>query len=299
MPKQVKTEWLARRLLERPHTPAYDNDGLRIQISTIRAGNPHCVVSMRNSLFSGQQPTNVAFDIDIDIRSLRYEGGVWMTDSPQEIWQMYQALEKLAKMHEPRLLIGGLGLGVFSHLSTEYAGAIATTVERDERIINAVAPWSARNVVKADIYEFADEVEVGEYDAAFLDTWQSTGEYCWTTEVVPLRRKLAKKIKKVWCWQEEEMIGQVAMTGLQVMCMPLDRLPSTSVHQLVLRQKAEQAGIVDDSEDFYKNVARLAENQIARGILDRFLKNVGSRAWEAEFGQAWDQFVAGKMTCKS
>jgi hypothetical protein len=302
------SDWLANRLVQRPRTPVYDKDGLVITISKVPAGKPHCVISMRNAIFSGQRPTNISFDADVEIRSLQYEGGEWMTDTPQEIWQMYTALEELTQMHEPELLVGGLGLGVFSHLAAEYAGAIVTTVERDERIINAVSPWSARKVVKDDIYKFADKVEVGEYDAAFLDTWQRTGEYCWITEVVPLRRKLAPKIAKIWCWQEDEMIGQIRLNGTRVMCIPIDRIPASSIHYRVLRYAAEQTGLVDnepvvDEEASMMNMlekaGELEGNQAIRGIIDRFLTNAGSPAWEAEFGQTWDMYCTQHTECKN
>jgi hypothetical protein len=298
------TNWLAERLLQRPCTPAFEQDGLTLKIETIPAGVPHCVVSMRNALFCGQHPINVSFDADVEIRHLRYEAGEWMSDSPQEIWQMREALEELLSMdvgmaHEPELLVGGLGLGVFSHLASEYAGAIVTTVERDERIIRAVAPWATRKVIQDDIYQFADKIEIGEYDAAFLDTWQRTGEYCWITEVVPLRRKLVSKIKKLWCWQEAEMVGQIRMNGMRTMCIPLESFSPHDIHYRVLRYAAEQAGLVSNSHDDSDELTKLLEQAseledcgVARDLLNRFLINAGSPVWEAEFGQIWDRFVA-------
>jgi len=295
-------KWLANRILQRPRPPAGSYDGVDLTVEIVPAGQPHCVISMRNAIFCGESPVNIAFDEDVEIRSLRYEGGEWMTDTPQEVWQMRGALERIRKLDGPELLVGGLGLGVFSHLAAEYAGAIVTTVERDERIIKAVAPWSTRNVVHDDIYKFADEVKAGEYRIAFMDTWQSTGEHCWVTEVVPLRRKLAKTIPEVLCWQEMEMSGQIRNSGLHAMCYQDSKMPASNVHWRVLRQTAEKMGVAYDLkqsashleqlQQTIEEAARLASSAVATGILERFLLTPGSSVWEEEFGQAWDTYYA-------
>jgi hypothetical protein len=227
-----------------------------------------------------------------------------MSDSPQEVWQMHDPLERLREMDEPELLVGGLGLGVFSHLAAEYAGAITTTIERDPRVIRAVGRHvAARCLVLGDIYEYAREVQPGEFNAAFLDTWQSTGEHCWVTEVVPLRRLLAQKIPEIWCWNEPEMHGQIRLSAGRAMCVPLTSIPESSVHWRVLREAAERAGLVDplaamprDSNArqmwTYDAAARLLQDPRAHGLIERLLCEPGSPAWEAEFGASWDAAAA-------
>lgn len=297
-PEEVDTQWLADRMLQRPTTPPFEDGGVKLTIEKIPAGTPHQVVSLRNAIFMGQKPTSVAFDVPFWIRHLGYEGGEWMADSCQEIWQMHEPLERLREMDEPELLVGGLGLGVFSHLADQYAGAIVTTIERDERIIKWVAPHTARLVLRGDIYEHARQIKDDDYDAAFLDTWQRTGEYAWIREVVPLRRLLAGKIpaENIWCWNEDEMTGQVRLSGLRAMCVPLQNLPASSTHWRVLRAKAEQVGIaptVDYSGDDRMHRVLEAADQLHRDpvafqILEKLLRHAGSPEWEAEYGQLWD-----------
>ena len=298
---EVDTDWLGNMMVARPRTPAGENGGVKITIEWIDAEKPHTVVSLRNALFMGDAPCTCAFDLPLQIRHLGYEGGEWMADTCQEIWQMHEPLERLAEMDEPSLLVGGLGLGVFTHLATEYAGAIATTVEKDERVIALVAKHAARRVLHTDIYEHAREIGPGEYDFAFLDTWQRTGEYAWVREVVPLRRIIGDKIPEILCWNEQEMIGQVQLSGLRAMCVPAQSIPATSTHWAVLREKAEQAGITPtemggtEGERMSRVLAQAAmlnEEPAAHGILARFVTEPGSPQWEREFGESWDRHEA-------
>lgn len=290
-------EWLVDRLSQRPLTPAGEYDGVAIKINTVPAGKKHCIVSLRNAIFTGQRPLEMSFDSDVDIRHLSYEGGEWMADTPQEIWQMYHPLESIHS--SDKVLVGGLGLGVFSHLVAEYVGADVTTVEKDQRILSAVGPWISGITVHDDIYQFADKVREGEFDLAFLDTWQSTGEHCWMTEVVPLRRKLGDKIPTIMCWQEDEMGGQIRLGALHQLAVPDHRQVPSNLHYRVLRRVADKLGITTNKRlprDSVKSMnAIMAVSAEISGIpetndlIDRFLDNPGSPDWEEEFGGHWDE----------
>lgn len=288
------SEWIAQVIPLRPKTPTVVDGDLSISIEVVPAGKPHAVVSLSNAFAKGQSPWDVIFDEEVEVRRLSYEGGEWMTDSCQELYQMKPALDLLQTMSEPELLIGGLGLGVFTHLATEFAGSVATTVERDHRIVKYVAPYTARAVIIADIYDVAKHVEPGQYDVAFFDTWQMTGEHCWVNEVVPLRRLIGEKIPHVLCWNEDEMIGQVYHHAFRSMCVPVERLPITDVHTRTLRQRAMDLGCTVTVGAI--EVAELLEaekcvrgNQAASTLVERFVTNVGSSEWEAEFGALWDR----------
>lgn len=301
-PTEVDSDWLGHRMIERPVTPPFEDNGVKLTIEKIDAHKPHRVISLRNALFMGQPPTTCSFDVPLWVRHLGYEGGEWMADSAQEVWQMHEPLEGLREMDEPSVLVGGLGLGVFSHLADCYSGAIVTTVERDARIIKWVAPHTTRRVLHADIYEAARDIEPDEYDAAFLDTWQRTGEYAWIREVVPLRRLIGDKIpaERVWCWNEEEMTGQIRLSGPRAMCVPMQSIPPSSVHWAVLRMKAEQVGIAPEidysgperMERVMQASAELWQDPVAHSLLEKFLSHAGSPEWEAEFGQLWDDAEA-------
>jgi len=302
----VDFDWLGTRMLERPATPPGSFEGVEIKKRTIPAGERQEVVSLRNAIFMGYAPTSIAFDVDVDVRSLGYEGGEWMADTAQEVWQMHEPLEDLAERVEPEVLIGGLGLGVFTHLAAQYSGAITTTIERDPRVIKLVYRHvAARNIVEADLYAFArDEVEPGQFDVAFLDTWQRTGESCWIEEVVPLRRLLAEKIPTIYCWNEAEMLGQIHLTGVRSMVVPEQSIPATSIHWRVLKGAAKRAGFeIDDAQiatirdtserwTAVEDAAQQLEAAGARRVLERLTRDPGSEEWEEEFGELWDRAAA-------
>lgn len=289
--------WLRDMLALRPQTPSTSKDDLRIEVDTVAAGETHCVVALRGAIFTGTQPLTVSFDDDVDIRTMSYEGGVWMTDSIQELWQMRYMLRLLRTMTNPRLLVGGLGLGVFSRLAARYAGAHVTTVERDERIIHMVAPYTNGTVIHADIFDYARRVEPNRFNIAFLDTWQSTGEMAWTQEVVPLRRLLAPKVDLIHCWQEGEMAGQVRLNAFtQSTLVDTEKYgiksPLLGPQYQVIQKAAVREGFMQPDGCFIPDY--LPGGLLDEGfkqMVDRFLKSPGSSSWEAEFGDLWDEYV--------
>lgn len=293
----IDIEWLTGLMELRPTPPAGEEGGVELTVQTLPPMTEQTVVSLRNSLFMGYPPTKAVMPGACEIRRLTYKGGEWMADTPQEVWQMHEVLELLLEHDEPEVLVGGLGLGVFTHLATEYAGAIATTVEKDSRVIALVAAHAARNVVNGCIYEFCEQVQEGDFDVAFLDTWQSTGEYCWNREVVPLRRILGDKVPEVFCWNEQEMVGQIYLSATRAMCLPLQRIPPSSTHWRVLRLRAERLGIEeipdtginDMMNGILQAAAELQDDEQAQEMLSRFTHHAGSESWEAEFGGLWDE----------
>lgn len=302
--RRVDKGWLGDRLGERPETPDGRDGKVRITHEVVPAGRKVTVVSMRNGLFMGQQPTDASFVSDLKIRHLEYEGGEWMADSPQEVWQMHDPLElirqQVSEEGRCRVLVGGLGLGVFSHLASEYAGGTVTTIEKDPRIISLVAEHSSGSVFLDDLYEYAARLGPDCYDFAFLDTWQATGEYAWVREVVPARRLVGAAIPKVMCWNEDEMIGQVWLGGFRAMLIDHDRLPELDIHRHTLRHHAVRDGIVSqaiapDAESvsrLFEAESELRNNPDAEALLRRLTTDAGSEVWEEEFGQTWDIYEA-------
>jgi len=299
MNDHIDFEWLRDMMNQRPDVPAGERDGISIVVDTLPAGKKTTVVSMRNALLRGEPVTDMSFECDHAIRALRdVDHGEWFRDDPQEVWQMYDALEAIADMDDPSVLVGGLGLGTFSRLADVYAGGIVTTVERDERIVELVAKYATRRVIVADIYNFVREIGPDEYDIAFLDTWQMTGEQCWVDEVVPLRRLIGGKIPEIHCWNEREMFGQIGLGIFRAISIPLDNLPKMSIHYRVVRRAAERAGIAPDEplpSDETKRMFAIMEraeqmvaNPVALSMVRRFVNDVGLDDWEAEFGGFWD-----------
>src|SRR5438552_2259951 len=63
----------------------------------VPAGKPTAVVSMRNALMCGLPKINLVPDRDLKIHGLYINdndiekpGGLWMTDSPQELFQLHE-----------------------------------------------------------------------------------------------------------------------------------------------------------------------------------------------------------------
>src|SRR3972149_5474781 len=78
-----------------------------IKHKIIPAGDKITVVSMRDALFSGKKPYDAICVQDIKVTQLFEDGGLWMSDSPQE-----QELHKeVVKKCKGDVLIGGLGIG--------------------------------------------------------------------------------------------------------------------------------------------------------------------------------------------
>ena len=248
--KKVDPDWLATAMRMRPATPEGTSGKISIVATLEPAGKSLTVVSFRNAIFMGQQATNMTFQEPLIYRALKSEKhGTWMTDSCQEVYQCRDAIEALP--NGASLLVGGLGLGVYTELALRMANPRrVVTVEREPDVIKLVAPFvgirdSRSEVEQEDIYKFAAKLGRGDFDFAMLDTWQSTGEYCWAHEVVPLRRLARPKIRTVWCWNEEEMWGQIEMAAFRKILQQREEISHCDLHMQVLRAAAERDGLID------------------------------------------------------
>ena len=92
---KVDTDLLIRYMSQRPETPEGERDDVKIKHTIIEKEEPIDVVSMRNAIFMGVQPTKISFIHDIILRTLTYEGGTWMTDSAQEVFGKIFSIEIL------------------------------------------------------------------------------------------------------------------------------------------------------------------------------------------------------------
>jgi hypothetical protein len=138
------------------------------------------------------------------------ERGVWMTDYPIEVKQMWQAVEEVKA--SGRGLVGGLGLGVVAEfLTNKEEVKIIDIIERSKDVINLTSPYLSNkekvNIIEADIYEYIKNLESWDYDFAILDTWQGESAETWIIQVMPLQRLIANKFGKqnVHCWVEDNM----------------------------------------------------------------------------------------------
>lgn len=306
---QIDFEWIGERMCDRPRAPAGQRGAVQLTIETVPAGQRMTVVTMRNAIFAGQPPAEIAFDWEVEIRRLTYPGGEWMADTPQEIWQMHAFLERLADDPGLDVLIGGLGLGVLTKLTSDYGLAVVTTVERDLDVIALTGDHAGGQIEHADVTEYLRRIEPGQFAVACLDTWQSTGLTCWQDEVVPLRRLAADKIPEVFCWAEDEMIGQVRMQAIWALATPAHQMPPSAVLWRTLSAAARQAGLPapeplpkDDVDRLWALQQRgdeLNRDPAFARLLDEFTTEVGSETWEARFGELWDRHAAERIDSRS
>jgi len=285
----VDTDRLVELIQLRPETPDGESNSVKITHDIVDQGTPLEVVSMRNAILMGMQPLRAVFDDDIKIRRLSYEGGTWMTDSPQEVSQMIEPLDELYG----DVLVGGLGLGVFTHLlSLQDDVSEVTTVERDQNIIDLVDKHIVTDeIVCNDLFEFLKNTPDGRYESGFFDIWQPTGEMVWANYVVPLRRLARDCVTDLWCWNEIEMEGQIRMN---IAPHALLEKPAYDGYHRVFQSVAQDTGIVKETfdtkkpDDMLKIHAAAHANDDLRHLVEQFLL-VCDEEWEEIFGEAWDR----------
>jgi hypothetical protein len=302
--EKVDVDWLADALRLRPNTPAGKSGDIRVDVEVKPAGERVDVVSWRNATMMGQQRTCTILDVDTPFRYLRStKHGTWMSDVPQEIYQAREPIEHIRGLDGSSVLVGGLGLGCYSRFALMMGRAnYVATVEISKHVSKLVAPHVAaprHEIVLADIHQYAAKLHRGKFDAAILDTWQSTGEYCWTHEVIPLRRLVRPKVPYVHCWCEREMVGQFLMAAYRRIMIPAKQTPRSDPHYRAIRLAAEAEGIIDPKfniielagtlERWLVEESKIRCSQRVVELVHAFTHDPGSPEWEQRFGQHWDR----------
>lgn len=297
--KNVNYKRLEHLMQLRPETPEGKSGGVSVTHQIVQPGEEQCVVSWRNAILMGQRPTKVKFAEPTIIRSLSQEGyGNWMTDSPQEVWQMDEPLRKM----QGRVLVGGLGLGVFPHLLQSTTVEQVTVVEKSKAVCDLVSPHIDTKVIVllGNLFDFLKGIGHRDYDSAFLDIWQPTGEMAWAEYIVPLRRLARGKIKKVLCWNEVEMQGQLRM-GLPHYAVMDDSVNGAMPYQECFRSVCRGAGVKPTiNRDMFKDNMAVLERRIEsekNPLINRLLQTYlepGTWRWEKVFGETWDRLTSSK-----
>lgn len=114
----------------------------------------------------------------LEVRGLiTNDGTLWMSDVPQERLMMFNN----AAHSSGRILVGGLGLGMYPQYAMPKASSI-TIIEANPAVRNLVEPIVK---VAADAHHVALDVQISEvgswlstqsalqYDTIFLDTWET------------------------------------------------------------------------------------------------------------------------------
>jgi len=193
--------------------PEGRSGAVRIQHATLEGVVP--IVGSRQALHRGMRPVAVRLPHPVRYHQLiEDDHGVWMTDMPEELNQIAEAISALFGRWGPdgHVLVGGLGLGVLAKVLA-LAGARVTVVEHSADVI-ALCSTNEYEVVHGDIREYLEICDP--FDAYMLDTWQGTSEETWWSHVMPLRRIIAGRFgaMPVHCWAEDIMLGQVTRSAL-------------------------------------------------------------------------------------
>ncbi len=304
--EKVDIKWLTRAMELLPQTPISKSGPVEIEHRHIEAGKCLDVVSARNAVFQQQQMTSVRFTHDQIIRVLKEKKiGVWMTDYPIEVYQAHEAIEAIRDLDAARVLVGGLGLGVYSRLLLAMGACdYVTTVELNPHVVKLVRThcWHGGNhrVEVMDLTAYLARIRRGKFDAAILDIWQPTGEQCFVEQVVPLRRLARSKIDHVWCWNEREMHGQFWSAAHRKLLFAGKDTTPMDVHYRALRYAAEDEGLVGEGietagltfEVLLQAEAELLKDKRIEALMRDFLDDIGSPEWEQRFGRWWDTAAA-------
>lgn len=299
---KAKLDWLARAMRFRPALHGGKFGSVAIREERLRAGVPVEVVSVRNGVMTDEKPFAARFNEDLIVRSLEDADGVWMRDDPQEIWQMHESVVGV----RGRVLVGGLGLGVWTRIAANMSKARRfVVVEKNSDVCSAAweptstqsGAWESKAVlslVLGDIADVLSSIGRREFDSCYLDTWRGTGVATWVEEVAPLRRLAGSKIGRVFCWAEQEMLWQVrgecwgqlyaTLKGSNNRSLP----GRTFVRELRRRRWMSRLKKVFDANSgelsaFYV----LQQDQQAARLLDELL-HVGGQSWERRFSASWD-----------
>lgn len=180
----------------------------KIKIDVVPAGKEMTVVSKRNWLMMGYKSLKVTFDSPRLLFKLIKDGqGLLMSDSPQEMFLQYEAY----KNAKGRVLVGGLGLGLYANMvarKSDVTGVVVVEIDRD--VIKLCKPENEKIVVvHDDIWEFIRTTKE-KFDYAYVDIHYSTGCMEYMKTILPMREIFRKRFPdmRVNFWGEEEMETQ-------------------------------------------------------------------------------------------
>lgn len=257
--RPYRPQWYPSPLQLEPATHGH----IRIDHTYEPVGATVPIVGWRQAMLRGLKPVTTAplaepLRITRLVSTGKHHHGVWMTDSPEELNQIYEMVHTVAP--RGRVLVGGLGLGCLPLILALHCPRVEriVVVERDQSIVKLCAQ-SGYQTVHADLYKYlADERRTLAFDYYLLDTWAGTNEDTWWSEVVPLRRLLARRAPyaTVHCWAEDIMVGQIRRT--------LTHLTPERRHW------------------YYKYLPA----PMSADAVEMFVRTVGSPEWERRYGDA-------------
>jgi hypothetical protein len=175
--------------------PEGELDGLRVQRFEVKPGTVQGLrLAMRGRPIRPGWYTRLVDGQGMDAR-------FWMSDTPAEKYDHYQAIGMIEKLQAKRVLINGLGLGmvVQAALSFNHVERV-DVVERDQRVIDLVGPHYLKDprvtIIHADAFEQAKVWPKGtRWDVVWSDIWGDI-----TTDDLPEHTKLARSYGRRATW---------------------------------------------------------------------------------------------------
>jgi hypothetical protein len=249
------------------------------------AGTSLPVASARTRVLAGHSGRDIRYRQPTRWHFLGDHDGVWMSDLPIEQAQMDRALRHM----RGRVLVGGLGLGVFASRAARrrYVESV-TVVEKNPDVIKLVDPHLSHakiRVVQADLFEYLCGWP-GTFDAAFYDIWRGDGETTFIDTVLPLRALSVGLVddQRLFCWNEDIMRAQVrnGLASLLMMTALRDGMPEA----MAIDEKALRGVTGNPHHDtkvpFWRDTRGLPHD--ARVLLAATYANVvGRPGWEARW----------------
>lgn len=194
--------------------PQAQSGPLSIRYRLVTDSTP--IIGTRSAFVRGIKPTMMKLKEPLTVHELvDRDHGVWMTDLPEELFQIAEVL--MINPPSGNVLIGGLGLGILARfVAMNPSVKHVTVIERSQDVINLCA-FDHPNV-KIICDDIANAILVQpRHQHYLLDTWQMTSEGAWWSTILPLKRSIRQRFggrsatPKIWCWAEDIMIGQVAV----------------------------------------------------------------------------------------
>lgn len=270
----------------------------RIEKEVVPANRSIHVVTKRQMLYGGMRPLIVQIAEPVTFHRLWSESdGCWMSTHFQEIAGL---IEPIQKAHG-NVLIGGLGMGLAAHLMAEQSAVSnVTVVEIDPDLIKLIRPMISKEIeiVQDDLFRYLQHTQ-RQYHYGYYDIWQRCGEWTWQTMIVKLRRLSREKVKKVDCWEEQQIKDQVLDGIHRAVDIPEDYLHGrfSFNHKWVFRMACRdirpkaRADMKDKDLPFtlMQYGVENAKDPIIRKRARIFVNNVGTPLWEKMFGAYWDE----------
>lgn len=283
--------------------PAGKKGDWEITRDLVLAGSKQTLVSMRTAMYTGQRPTNIVVERDTHFHKLLHNGGVVMSDVPQEQWQFAEAIHKA----KSPVLVGGLGLGYIA-TQLQLRGLDVTVVEIDQDVIDLVSPHLSKNIkiIKADLFKWIKNPD-RKYAYYIFDTWNPTSESTFFYDVVPLRRACTKQgvnPKNIFCWAEYEMWGQIGESILRSVSIDgeghwwpykvfIDGMPKW-IRDSLVRVTPENPPTAENYMAVHNAMEENHKNEPLNTCISLFIRGLvdlkaGAELWEKYWGKLYDK----------